>query len=88
MTLYMPPLISKDAKIGERIYLSSKDYTPTKLFAALESAGYHKGETVYLNGGTFCTEFYRKDSYGIRVYSNGLTFELFLILHEPCNFWI
>lgn len=78
----------KMARSGDEIGLSHKRYNPQIVFAVLRSMGYSDGNPVPLGPGSCVTEFHKKGSCDIKVYSNALTFELTLTFHSPCNYWL
>lgn len=71
-----------------KLDLTGLGLTPKQVYLLLEHMGYSHGDPHYLPHGTVVMEFTKDNSKTLKVWSDAITFELKITLHEPCNYFI
>lgn len=71
-----------------KLDLTGLGITPKQVYALLEEMGYSHGDPDFLGRGSVVMEFIKDNSKTVKVWSDALTFELKITLHEPCNYFI
>ena len=73
---------------NNKMDLTGLGYTPKQVYDVLTEMGYSHGDPDYLPYGTVVMEFTKDNSKTVKVWSDAISFELKVTLHEPCNYFI
>lgn len=77
-----------NANAGDKLYLSSQFFRPQDIDKTLKKMGYNCGDPDFLGRGLVVRSYTKDKNKTVKVYSDGLTFDLFLTFSEPCNYFI
>ena len=75
-------------KSGKMEDVSDWGYTPQQIYKILKEEGYTQGDIKFITQHCIMTEFTKKETNTIRVWSNALTFEIKISSSEPCNYFV